>query len=352
MADPGWQRLAEQARALLEEGATLDRAGDVDQAVEVLLRAQGLLSEHGHTPLASDLYYRTGILRTRLGQTEEAETLFERALESASWCDYPRGQAYAINGLAVIAQRRGEIDVAETRFRRAGRMATEVSEHRLSGMVEQNLGVLANIRGDLDSAMVHYQCSLEAFELAGDVEGMCWVLNNLGMLQVDLKRFKEGEKTLLRGQKLAKKNKNQVTATQLELNRVEALVGLGRWRAARKACQNVLKAAREREDNTQRSEALKYRAIIEREQGKLEASVDSLDEAGRLAEKTGDKLLRAEILRELGETLGRGGQIAQARLHLEYALRVFTELDAVLDVVDTRRKLESLAEADSAGSAG
>jgi len=340
-----WRALETQAQALLDEGSALERGGEVERAVEVLLQALSLLAGQGHHPLGADLLYRTGTLRARLGQTNKAEELFKQSLETASWCEYPKGQAYAINGLAVVAQRRGDIVLAESQFRRAGRLASEVCEHRLSGMVELNLGVLANIRGDLDSALVHYESAFAAFDQAEDHEGVCWALNNLGMLQADLARHEEADATFKRGLKLAKREGDRVMAGMLELNRVECLIEQGRWRPARQAVKNVLKMAAERDDALQRAEALKFRAIIEREQGKLDQAAATLDEAGQLAERTEDKLLRAEILRERGETLERQGQTAQAKLHLEYAVRQFSDLDAVLDATDTRQRIQSLAGA-------
>ena len=196
MTDAEWRGLMAEGEALLAKGCELERAGDVEQAVEVLMRALGLLAGHGNQPLGADLLYRSGVLRARLGQTDEAEDLFDQSLETASWCEYKRGQAYATNGLAAVAQRRGDIDAAEALYRRAGRLASETGEHRLSGMVEQNLGVLANIRGDLDSALVHYRSALAPFERADDTEALCWVLNNMGMLETDLGRYDDAEPVL------------------------------------------------------------------------------------------------------------------------------------------------------------
>ena len=333
-----------QAQALLEEGADLERAGEVERAVEALMRALSLLAGYGHQPVGADLLYRTGVLRARLGQTDEAEALFEQSLEMSGWCEYLKGQAYAVNGLAAVAHRRGDLELAEARYRRAGRLASELSEHRLAGMVEQNLGVIANIRGDLDGALVHYRSALEAFECEDDGEAIVWVLNNLGMLQCDLRRFEDAEQTLERGIERAKRENHQVMVGLLELNRVEALIGCGRWKPALKSLKRVLKVAEDRDDLVQQSEALKLWGVVEREQGKLARATQTLEQAGGLAERAGDKLLRAEILRELGETLHRSGNLPQARLHLEYAMRQFGEVDAVLDAADLRVRISDLGE--------
>jgi tetratricopeptide (TPR) repeat protein len=177
---PEQSRLLAEARALLERGNEDALRGEPAVAMAQYEEGLGLLAGQQH-PVVADLLCRLGVVRTRLGETEEGEELFGQSLEMATWCGYLEGQAYAVNCLAVVAQRRGDLDVAEWQYRRAARLATEGGDYRLCGMVEQNLGTLANIRGDLDSAVVHYTKSLGAFERAGDTEGICWVLNNLGM---------------------------------------------------------------------------------------------------------------------------------------------------------------------------
>lgn len=330
----------EQAESLLDRGGQLERAGKAEEALEVLLRAQSLVAGHDRQPLQADLLYRTAVLRTRLGQTERAEELFHQSLETATWCNYLKGQAWAVNGLAIIAQRRGETELSESQFRRARRLASDAGEHRLLGILEMNLGVVANIRGDLDSALIHYEKSLEAFGHTDDSEGTCWALNNLGMLQTDLRRYEDSEKTLTRGLKLAKKMGDRVMEGMLELNRVEALIGLEKWRRAKQGCKRALKIAENRGDTLQTAQCLKFLGIVERSQGRPDDATTTLERAAELAARVEDRLLGAEVTRELGETWLQLGDTNRARRAFGTALQAFVELDAVLDATDLRQRLD------------
>ena len=329
-----------EATALLERGGELERAGKVEGAAEVLLRALGILAGHDHQPLTADLLYRTGVLRTRLGQTEAAQDLFHQSLEAATWCDYGRGQAWAVNGLAIVAQRRGDTELAASQFRRARRLASEASDHRLLGILEMNLGVVANIRGDLDSALIHYEKSLEAFSKTDDFEATCWALNNVGMLQTDLRRFADADGTFTRALKLSKEIGDRVMEGLVEINRVEALVGLKRWRRARAGCRRAIKIVEGRGDTLQHAQLLKFLGIVDREQGKLSVSVQTLEQAGDLANQVEDRLLSTEVARELGETWMQAGEPEHARSAWGTALQGFVELDAVLDAADLRNRLD------------
>ena len=333
--------LLDEVEKLLDLGDELERVGQPDAAMEHQERALAMLAGERH-PLVADLLHRCGVTRARIGRTDSAEELFQQSLEVAVWCGYTKGQAYVVNCLAVIAQRRGELELAETQYRRAARLAGESGEVRLIGMVEQNMGTLANTRGDLDSAFVHYQRSLAAFEASGHGEGACWVLNNMGMLQTDLKKFDEAHVTLVRARKLARSRKDLGMEGLLELNRAESLVGSGRLRKARRACQRAINIAEKRGDSLLRAEVLKVLAVIHRERGHLAKAVTHLEEAQDLAEEGDDALLKAEILREMGQVRLQAGEPSLAQALWRTALKHFEELDAVIDGAELRTRLQLL----------
>ncbi len=332
-----------EARRLGDEGRVLQRSGDSEAAMERFERALDLLAGKGHHPETADVLCWAATLRRELGQTDEAEKLFTRSLEIAAWARYVPGQAYAINGLAVVSQHRGDMRTAEALYRRAGRLAADSDEFRLSGMVEQNLGVFSNIRGDLDSALIHYRKSLRAFEQAKDRQGICWVLNNLGMLQTDLGRLGEAESTLERGLANARERGDLTMEGLLELNRTEALTRGRKWKAAREACRRALAIAVERGDDLRRGEALKLQGVIARETGGLRKAIGLLEQALALASSSEDALLVAEILTEVGEAWRQKGDAARARAHWETALERFRDLDAVLDAARLEERLQELA---------
>lgn len=338
---PERAHLLEQVQQLLDRAEGLQQQGEPEAAMEQQERALGLMAGERH-PRVADVLHRLGVTRARIGQTDTAEELFQQSLEVAAWCGYVKGQAYAVNCMAVIAQRRGDMDLAESQYRRAGRLAGEVGEARLTGMVEQNLGTLANTRGDLDSAIVHYEKSLKAFEEADDSKGACWVLNNMGMLPTDLRRFDEAHSTLLRGRKLARGLKDLGMEGLIELNRAEALLGSGRLRKARKVLRRAIDIAEHRGDTLLRAEALKGLAVIDRERGQLSRAASQLEEAHDLAGTSDDALLKAEILREMGEVRLRGGEPSLAQGLWRIALTLFEEMDAVLDGADLRTRLQLL----------
>lgn len=332
------------ARALGRAGRELEQQGDPEGAVACYDRALALLAGEAQHPIVAELLYFAGVVRTRLGQTTLAESLFHQGLEVATWCDDRRGQARAVNGLASVAQRRGDLQLAESQYRRATRLANEAADFRLVGTIEQNLGVLASIRGDADCAIVHYRRSQTAFLEADYTEGLTWVLNNMGMLMTDLGHFAEGVQHLDEALALARLRQDRILEGLVELNRSEALLGLGRSEEARTAVLRANELAEERGDRLQRAEAFKYLAILDRRAGNLKRAISSLEEGCLLAKEGEDVLLVAELLREMGECRMQAGELELAFDCWRKALQHFDELGATVDCARLRGRMEEVAE--------
>lgn len=341
---PERTRLVVEARALLERGNEQARLGEPEAAIARYEEGLGLLAGQQH-PLVADLLCRLGAVHTRLGRTDDGEELFGRSLEMANRCDHVVGQANAVNGLAVVAQGRAELDLAEWHYRRAARLAAQAGAYGLCGTVEQGLGALANMRGELDRASVHYRKSVSAFERSGDTEGVCRVLNDLGMLEVDLRRYEHAQATLDRALELARQREDPVMTCLVQLNRSEALIAAEEWREAGAACKCALALADERGDRLLRAEALRLLAVIHREGDRLDQAHETLLEAHLLARLSHDRLLAAEIVAEQGEICLRSGQSAEARELWTKALAEFQALDSVIDVAALRKKLRTVEEA-------
>ncbi len=335
------QRL-EEAKRLAELGRTEGTKGDLDRALALHEEALSLLASDPDTPLKADILRWSGTVLRQLGAAAESEDRFKESLRVAVDIEYVEGEAHALNWLAIVAQRKGVMDEAASLYRRSARLATTVGDHRLAGMVEQNLGVLANIRGDLDGAFVRYRAALEDFERAHDQEGMSWVLNNIGMLHTDTGRFDEAREALNRGLSIARQRTDRQMECLFQLNLAESLITEGRWSEADAHCAEAQAIAESRKDPRGRAEAMKLRAVLQRESGALAESQGTLEQALVLARKGEDKLLVAELLREKGETGWREGKRTEARESWIDAMELFRSMDAVLDAQTIHDRLDLL----------
>ena len=295
-------------------------------------------------PFLPDVLRWKGTLLRERGETDAAFRCYTKSLEKATLVGSETGVAHALNCLGTIAQRRGDVKETERLYAQAAEFAERGRDARLLGMIEQNRGVLASMRGDFGRAAEFYSNSLGAFELAGDAEPMSWVLNNLGILHTKIRNYDEARGHLERGRAIAVNRGDAVVENVTTLNLAEVWMGLGRLDTADRFCAMALEQAQRRNDHLSAAGALKVRAAIERQRGALDKSIATLRIAIFEAEGSEDRLLHAEMLRELGEISRAVGNAGAARSAFREAVDSFEAVGASHEIAEVQAQLHALPD--------
>ena len=332
----------ERARQLIELARTAERREENDKALGLFDDALAVLGEDCADPFVADVLRWKGTLLRERGETEAAFRCYTASLHKARECGSESHQAHALNCLGTISQRRCEHKETERLYAEASELAVKAGEARLLGMIEQNRGVLASMRGDYGKAAVFYSNSLNAFETAGDREPMSWVLNNLGILHTKVHNYGEALDHLQRGLGIAVGRDDTVVKNVITLNLAEAWMGLGRLDKADELSADALDQAQRRGDHLSAAGALRVRAAIERQRGALDKSIATLRIAIYEAEGAEDRLLHAEMLRELGEISRAVGNAGAARSAWREAVDSFETIGATKELAEVRGQLELL----------
>jgi tetratricopeptide (TPR) repeat protein len=335
----------------VERAHLLVEMARVAEQLEETAKAQGLYDdalaqfrEDSVDPFLPDVLRWKGTLLRERGDTEAAFRCYTRSLEIATRIGAENLQAHALNCLGTIAQRRCDPKETERLYAQASVLAQKAGDSRLLGMIEQNRGVLASTRGDFAQAASFYSNSLGAFEMAADPEPMSWVLNNLGILHTKIRNFGEAREHLERGLAIAVNRSDTVVENVITLNLAEVWVGLGRLDTADKFCEDALEQAQRRGDHLTAAGALKIRAAIERQRGALDKSIATLRIAIFEAEDSEDRLLHAEMLRELGEISRAVGNPGAARSAWREAVDYYHVIGANQEIAEVEAKLHMLPE--------
>jgi tetratricopeptide (TPR) repeat protein len=330
------QRIADRAQRLEREGSAREALSAYDLAVT-------LLEAHRPSAQLADILRWKGTLLRELGNPSAAEPVYTRSLAISRSLPYAGGIANALNCLAIVAQRRGDVKQARRLYAEAALNAVHAGERRLFGMIEQNLGALAMVQGADKDALARFRLSLRGFRDAGDEEGACWVLCNVGRLNMLAGDLDEAERASQEALALAKRLGDLPLTEAVELSRVEILLARGLVADAERVCRHGVAMAEHRGDRAHHAESLRLLALVGRERGELESATRSLDEARTMARESEDALLCAEVERDAGELWLRRGEPAAARLAWEQALTRFRALGAARQVVDVERRLSALA---------
>jgi tetratricopeptide (TPR) repeat protein len=332
----------ERAHVLVESARVAERDKEAAKAQRLYDDALEQFADHSLNPFLPDVLRLKGTLLKESGDTEGAFRCYTKSLEKATLIGSEAAVAHALNCLGMITQSRGDHKETERLYALASEFAERARDSRLLGTIEQNRGVVASMHGDFGRAAAFYTNSLGAFEAAGDPEPMSWVLNNLGILHTKIRNFDEARGHLERGRAIAVYRGDAVVENVTTLNLAEVWMGLGRLDTADKYCAIALEQAQRRGDHLSAAGALKIRAAVERQRGALDKSIATLRIAIFEAEGSEDRLLQAEMLRELGEISRAVGNPGAARSAWREAVDSYQAIGASQEIVEVEAQLNQL----------
>lgn len=336
----------QQVQSYMDAAAEAARKGDAAGALGGWMAALKLLDRRA--PQRVEVLRHLGTAHREAGDTAQADFYYRQSLELATQLADPVGMAHATNWIAVLAVHRGLLEDADAGLEHARALARDAGEHRLLGMIEQNRGVLASIRGDLDTAFVHYRAALDGFRAANDAAMIASVLNNVGLVAVELKRWDEAERSYTEAITTARDAGLLAIVNSVELNIGSFAARRAQWESVADSGARGIDIARLSRSRWREAEALRLKGMAAREQGRLDDAERDLTTAALLATEVEDRLLEAQVARELGELFRTAGRASEARAALSRALDVFQRIGASLDA---RRTETLLSELNSAARA-
>ena len=320
--------------------ADAERIGDWNSALDQYESALLNANATGDFPRAADLLRAIGRLHFERGEYERALDLFQQSLTQAETSGSAAQKGAAFNCLAVVEQFIGNIAGAEQHYRAAAEIAEQAGDRKLAGLVQQNLGALATVRGEYDVALDYNQSALAAFRALGDEMAAARVLNNMGMLHVDLGQLGHAELSYRGAFTLAERNGDAGLRVKIQINRAELALARQDTDAAHEFCDEAFREYTRLGSESGLSETYKVYGTLYRESGNLQLATTHFTLALKLAQTCGDRVLEAECERETALLHMQEGRHRDALAALNRAHRLFQQLRANREVADIERKLE------------
>lgn len=279
------------------------------------------------------------------GDAELSEEYYELALAIGQALQDVGVCSRALNGLGIICQLfRSDLESAEGLYRHARDLAEVSGDLRGVGNTDLNLGTLSCIRGELSGAIEHYQSALHHFELLDDQRGMVSILNNLGMLHVDLQELDAAQNCLDRAVTISRSIGDLVSECVVHTNRAELFLARNDLPQARASCDIAFEMASRLDDHRTKAEALKFYGVIYRESKMIHLAEIHLRQAISVAGKYSSPLTEAEAQRELALVYRLQEKNREALTALNRAHALFTTLQAERDQVDVAKRVEKLED--------
>lgn len=319
-----------------------ERAGAMGEAFESYRAAMAAAGAAGERSIEAEARRRLAVLYHRRNEREIARELAERSLAIARELGDMVLAGEAMNVLAGFALESGAMEEAGDRFREA--LALGGREPGLCGRIEQNLGILANVRGDHAEATAHYQRSLEGFELSGDQRGRAIGHHNLGMVCADRQLWEQADRHFRQSLEITRLIGDVHLEGLCLLNHSEVHVARQRYDDARTNAEQALAIFDRLGARLDKADAYKVLGVVYRETGRFTLAESRLHAAIEQAVATGSVLSEAEASRELARLYQGMGRNQEALQLLNAAHRLFSRLDARVDLVDVTSKTNRLED--------
>ena len=317
--------------------------GEIRPAVDDYLVRALVLYKRGRNPFGeAETVNALGVAYSRLGQTDDAQEQYRKAVELRRSLGDKRGVASSLRNLAQLATIQGHYDEAQSQLQEARGLFEGLGDNDGLNAIDNELGLLAEERGDFVTALAAFRRTLQNREQAEDAEGAAESLNNIGFAQYQLGDYASAQvfwqQALTAYEKL--KDPSGIVRAQQNLGMLE--IARGRWQEARRLLSASLGSAERQQMVEETAVSRYYLAELELLEGRIGKSIEHLERARTLFAEREDQrgLVDAELLH---------GRIMLAANAIGESEKTLQKLEPMLkEASDEQRAFAALLRADLA----
>ena len=328
-----------------EKGRALSKMGRYSEAVAEYQKLLEFCQNHKLVERRVEVFLEIGQLLAKTGEHDRALGYVHRALSGYRRLDYPNGICRSLRNLGVIYIELGEFDDAEAVYEEAIEIALHNQFSLLYADLYNNLGTIKNIKGDWKAALECYYKAKEVYDQEGEVRKSAYNLNNIGITLMEQEQPENAREYFLSALEVAGNIKDESLLLILNINMTDLSMKVGAFSAARQYCtaaENYL--MQKNLKNGQLVEARKLAGIIAVKDQNYKAALGLFNDALELCEELGLQYLQAEVLSEKGNLLLITEQHMEALQVLESAFKLFNQLDVTGRVEKTEKLINSTEE--------
>jgi tetratricopeptide (TPR) repeat protein len=235
---------------------------------------------------------------------------------------------------------RGHYDKAIKAFRKRLAQAEAKGNMPQVAAALNALGFVEQFRGRTDAALEHGRQALTAYRALQDDAASARVLNNMGMLHLNLEQFGQAELSFRSAFMLAQRIGKRKLRVQIQLNRAKLALEQKEFDAAHDFCMEVFDEFTRTGSEPGLSELYLLYGVLYRESGNEDLAASHFALALRLAKACGNDFLEAETERERAVMHINAGRHREALEHLSQAHRLFETMRGRGELADPDRKIE------------
>jgi diguanylate cyclase (GGDEF)-like protein len=189
-----------------------NRMGDNAQAVHIYTRALKSLREAGLKREVAVTLYNLGRAHEALEEWEFAKRAYTESYELQNELGYARGEAFALRGLAAVANATGDPRKALDTLKHAEALLGQTTDTRLGAHIQLARGVALHRLGRLQDSLAALTSAVEVFKQADALGDLSVAYGELARVQAELGSWRAAFET----QTLFKSVSDKLLSNQLD----------------------------------------------------------------------------------------------------------------------------------------
>lgn len=278
-------------------------------------------------------------------ETDQADSCLQVALALARQVNFKQGEAYAENGLGVVAEIRGDNRKAVEHYEKALAIRRAQGDQRGAAGVLVNLGNAYESLGESINAMSRHRESLAIFETLRDTLRMARAYSNISSVLMAGGAYTESFEELNKARLLLENQPDPATKykvyTQLGHNRYD----LDMFSRAKSWYERSLELRRQSGDSIAIADGMADLGNALDELENLDSSrlaVQYFEQALRIYQSVDDQTSIASVCNNLGDALKHLGQLNEAMRYLRRSERIRLEHDDLPGLMETYNTLNDV----------
>ncbi len=298
----------------------------------------------GLLPLLKDdeqipILLKLGYVLELIGQWDEAETAYRRALELAAMQADLKSQTSSQQAIGNLSERRGDHSAALEWLKQARAGFNQLNDSAGVSDVLEDIGSVYWQQGDYEAARALTAESLNLCRALGNKTCIAHALQNLGNVAFDQDDYDAAQELYQESLELWRELGNRLGAASLLSNLGLVARNHGSYEAARELFEESLNMRRELGDRWGVADSLNCLGDIAKNLGVLDKAQALHEESWRLFREMGDKGRLAGALDDLGVVAYLQHDYAKARALFEESVAMFRGLQEKPDIANSLNNL-------------
>lgn len=181
------------AEILLRQARFAEEMGNYPAEIEAAKKSISLAEKINHQKFIGDGHYHWGTALHWQGETTQARSKINNALQIYRTINDQAGEANALFDLGEIALKQGDYPLAIHLKQQVLQIAQTLKDKHKEAFTTNSLGLLAGHQQEYSSAGIHLEKALAIYEELGNRRGVGVVLNNLGTIAHMMGTYKQAQ---------------------------------------------------------------------------------------------------------------------------------------------------------------